>query len=497
MRSGSISLMNVLQSVYGEGNLIMQCTGHPADLCPSLAESWESNADATVWSFKIRPDVFWHDGVRFTAEDAKFWIDLASFGAEVGDAKRSPARWSFTFFVDHSEVVNGDTLQVTLNKPNFIFDVLLANYNQLIAHPRHLMQPLIDAGEVNVAPIDIDFVGLGPFRFQKYDKGSLFSVRKSQLYWKAHENGNVLPYMDGIDFFIIKDASAMDAQFRAGNLEATARGGGFILTPERENAILGSAVGPGTKIALMGQSSFLGLAFNTLRDGPFKDVRMRKAVHLWLDRDDLILVTFGGFAKPTGMFDPPFTNEGILELPGWNQKTKDADRAAAKVLMAEAGYADGVKIPMLCRRLWAAYCEAFSTQLAEMGIDAPLDLVDDAIQEARVIAGEYDFKVMGPTVANPEQYNLQPSSEVPSNDVKHEDPKVGEFFDRLGEARTLDERVTIARELEQYVAIDQVYGAWTYQQVAHQAYRDYLMDQPIPADNYRRGMTYDTTWLDQ
>jgi peptide/nickel transport system substrate-binding protein len=496
MRTGSISLQNVSQSIWGEGNLIQQCEDEPSELCPSIAESWGSNADNTVWTFEIRDGVFWHDGVEFSAEDAKFWFDLASFGVTVGDAVRRPSNWAWPIFVDHTEVVGGNTLQVTLKKPVAIFDTMLAVYNQQIAHPRHLMQPLIDAGDVNVAPIDVGFVGLGPFMVEKYQQGSIISVRKFDKYWKKGPDGEQLPYMDGIDFFIITDASAMDAQYRANNLDATARGGGFILTPEREQAILGSSVGDETFIALMGQSSFLAIAFNSLRE-PFNDIRLRRAVHLWLDREDLIQVTFGGFAKPTGMFDPPFSNPDILDRPGWSQETKAQDRERAKELLAEAGYPDGIEVPMMCRRAWTAYCEAVSSQLSELGMDAPLEIVDDATRADRFLAANFDITITGPTVANPESYIIRPHSGSPNSEVKHEDPKVNEFYDRLDTATSLDQRIAISREWEQYMGIDMVYAAWMYQQVAHQAYRTHVRGVPVPADNYRRQLTYDTTWLDQ
>lgn len=88
MRSGSISLKGITQSLHGNGHLWRPCRDNVYAVCPGLADSWESNADFSVWTFKIRDGVTWHDGTPFTAQDAKWWMSLFVYGAE----GRSPGR---------------------------------------------------------------------------------------------------------------------------------------------------------------------------------------------------------------------------------------------------------------------------------------------------------------------------------------------------------------------------------------------------------------------
>src|SRR5207249_3383744 len=106
----------------------------------------------------------------------------------------------------------------------------------LIQHPKHLMQPAIDKGQVNVTPQEIGYVGAGPFKVQNYEKGSVLQLRRFDGYWEKDEKSRRLPFMDGIDYIIFSDPAAMDAAFRTGRLDGGARGAGYTLTKERRDA---------------------------------------------------------------------------------------------------------------------------------------------------------------------------------------------------------------------------------------------------------------------
>ena len=86
MFTGTINLHGVSGSINGNGSLLKPCRDDTFVICGGLASSWESNADLTEWTFTIRDGVLWHDGIPFTVEDAKFWLDLHLKGA--GDTRR-------------------------------------------------------------------------------------------------------------------------------------------------------------------------------------------------------------------------------------------------------------------------------------------------------------------------------------------------------------------------------------------------------------------------
>ena len=90
LRTSSIALHHVGGALFGPGNLVMRCRENMYLVCPYLAKSWVVNPGFTEWTFTIRNGAFWHDGTPFNAEDAKFWFELAYFGAKVGDKIRAP-----------------------------------------------------------------------------------------------------------------------------------------------------------------------------------------------------------------------------------------------------------------------------------------------------------------------------------------------------------------------------------------------------------------------
>ncbi len=500
-RSGTISILQPGGSIFGMGNMLKQCWDDGASICLGVATGYSSNDAKTTWTFNLRDDVYWHDGVQLTAGDVKFWLDLMVFGVTVGENSRRPTNWDFVPWVESVEAPDDLTVIINLKSPVFDFDQLLAIDNQLIQHPRHLMEPEIQAGNVNVTPLDIGLVGLGPFFLEEYRPGSVIKVRRFDQYYLSDENGNQLPYLDGIDFYVTPDQSGMDTAFRTGRLDATARGGGFQLTPEREAAILSSFSEGEVTILEMGQSSFIPLAFNSIREGPLTDVRVRRAIHLWLDREELIQVTFGGFAKRVGMFDPDtlWATPGLMDTPGWSTETKAADREQAKALLAEAGYPDGFDLEYMCRRLWVHMCEPVAGQLEAFGISVDLQLVDDATRAARTLDGSYDMQHGGATIAVPSEYfsTIASVSANAAAEPKHDDTNVDEFFVRLAAAATVEERVDIAREMEQYYAVEHVYSAPLYTENTHTVVRDYIKGIQVPVDNYRRNLDFATVWTDK
>ena len=237
MFTSSIALHHVGGSLFGDGNLVMRCREDMYTVCAALATRWETSPDFRTWTFVIRQDAFWHDGTRFTPEDAKFWFDLVFFGARSGDAVRPPAYFARELGVaERVEVLPDRRLRITFAHRNAHFLQILANPRFKIAHPRHLMEPRIARGEVLVSPLDVGLVGTGPFRFEQYRRGSLIRVRRFDRYYERDVRGTRLPYLDRIDFVMMPDPFAMDVAFRSGRLDGTARGQGHYLSSERMEA---------------------------------------------------------------------------------------------------------------------------------------------------------------------------------------------------------------------------------------------------------------------
>jgi peptide/nickel transport system substrate-binding protein len=504
MRTTTISLSHVTGSIGGNGNLVRPCRGDIYKLCGFLAEKWENNPDFTQWTFRIRDDIKWHDGKPFTAEDAKYWVELSAYGAKSADGtkSRTPSVYAADFGdLTRVEVLEGNRLRVTLKRgsPQYLFGLADARINNL--HPPHLLKPRIDRGDVSATPLDVGVVSIGPYKFEKFERGVRTQVRRNDFYWEKDEKGRKLPYLDGIDFVSMGDPAAMDAAFRVGRLDGGARGFGHTLTPERQ---AGYSRDLGDKVWFAEIAATRAhLAFNMLKPSPVQDVRVRKAIGLWFDKRDAVKAVLGyGYVFTILGPQNPFISPDFLTWPGFNEASREKDKAEAKRILAEAGYAPGqIQLTHLCRRLWIPRCEFYQSQLAGLGINLKIPVVDDAgwnlgrptLDYETQDGGTVSFAVIPEALEGP----LTIYSRNKLAEAKHEDPKVLAFFNRMQATVSYDERVKIYRELERYYLLEQVYGVPSFGDMSVMPYRSYVKGIILSQENNQNDTDFPTVWLDK
>jgi peptide/nickel transport system substrate-binding protein len=501
MRTSSIALHHLGGALFGPGNLVKRCRENMYLVCPDLARSWVANADFTQWTFILQEGVVWHDGTPFSAQDVKFWYELSAFGAQVGSQTRAPAYFATDLGEAHQvEALPGNQVRITLSQPApRLLDVLM-NPRHKIAHPAHLMGPRLAAGEMSIAPVDVELVGLGPFRLVRYDKGSLVRVTRFDRYWERDALGQPLPYLDGIDFIIMPNPATMDAAFRSGRLDGGARGEGHYLTAERKKGY-DQDLRDKVYYAQM-QGGIFRLAFNVLREGPWQDVRVRRAIALWIDKEAAIPSALGGFGYLSPVLGPtnPFTSSNLTNWPSFKKGTMEANRIEARRLMAEAGYAGGFSMGYLCRDITLPRCEFLNAQLAGLKVDLRLHVVDEGKWNRGRLSLDYNSQSGANTTAPiPEgtASALGRYSRNPDAYAKHEDPQVDRLYQRLWEARTYAQRLAAWREIERYVILEQSYIvpiAGTLQLVP---YRIYVQGLVTPPEDGHTHTDFATVWLDR
>ena len=469
-------------------------------MCPGIAESWESNADFSVWTFKIRDGVKWHDGTPFTADDVTFWMNLFVNGATVGDKTRLPgATKSWLGKLQMAETLEGNRVQATLEESDPLFATRMALHHAIyFAHPKHLVEPEIQAGNMEVAPVDVGLVGTGPFAFSSHERGVVIEVRRFDEYWKVDERGNQLPYLDGVDIFITgRDSAAVQAAMRTGRLDTGGRGRGVYVGPDMIPSYEESL---GDSFWLQEIPGGIGedLGFNTLRP-PFEDVRVRRAVHLWVDRYSAIESLGQGYGVPQCLMnDTAWCNEDYLTWPGYNRETKEADRAEAKRLLAEAGYPDGLKFTITGPRNRSVGLEWWSGALAGSGFEVEFEFLEVAASDDRRARSEYTASYGGGGTIDPESglRGLSTKDVSPQAGPVHNDRKVAEFFKRMGAESEFEARREIFREFERYMLVEQVYLVRSFVGVDFIIYRDYVKGQPHHVLNGDFN-SWAPVWLDQ
>jgi len=499
MVTSTVNLIHVSSSVFGDGSLVKPCREDVAKVCPALAERWEARNDFAEWEFKIRDGVLWHDGTPMTAEDLKFWMDLAYNGVK-GDKTRAPARYRTNFGpLNKVELLDQNRLRVTLDRRTaFLPDLMGLEQAVKVTHPRHLMQKKIEQGEPGASPQDLGFVGMGPFKLDKFDAATLVQVRRFDKYWEKDQGGRQMPYLDGIDFVVIKDATAMDAAFRTGRLDGTSKGLGHVLSPERKKTIE-QALGDKVWFGEVGVTA-MSVNFNVLRSGPWADARVRRAFALWLDKEQAIkAVSLGSGELHTGLSDP-WRHPDWKSLPGFDISPQGRERAKAeaKRLLAEAGYANGwQEANYTCRKQWFVACEFVQAQLAALGIEAPIKFLDEAQWPLNLRQGDYNITNGGYDALMPENLDIRRATQSPASYTKHEDPAIDAFYARLGDATAQEQRVATYRELERYVLQEQAYVIPLLKEIGYLAYRSHVKNLPVAKLEYNFNNDFATTWLDK
>jgi peptide/nickel transport system substrate-binding protein len=501
MKTANYDTVHMGNSVFGRANLVRACVESVYKLCPGLAESWEHNATFTQWTFKVRDNVFWHDGTAFTAADVKFWMELAFFGTKSGKSTRVPAWYQADLGdLQKVEVLESNRVRITLGRsaPQYLYG--LTDPRQTVSHPKHLMQPFVERGEVNVAPQDVGWVGTGPFKVLKYEKGTRAQVRRFDRFWEKDVQGRQLPYLDGIDFAILRDPAAMDAAFRVGRLDGGTIGSPYYLTPERKAGYVRD-LGDQVWFAEIA-TDVTGLGLNVLKPGPLQDVRVRQALARWIDKPAFSTAIYGGFGFVGTILHPqnPFTNPDFMTWPGFGPN-KERDRAEAKRLLAQAGYPNGFKMNFFGPQRFIPYFEFYQGQLAGLGVTLEAKISDEANYNAGRSTLDYDTLGGGiggsPVIPEATETNYAAYSRTKVSPAKHEDPRMTELYGKLSATTDYNERVRIWRELERYYILEQAYYIPTSGQNSVIPYRSYVKGRTVPVERIHEYLDFVTVWVDK
>lgn len=350
-----------------------QARGAGGDLAPSLAESW-AQPDPKTYVFNLRKGVKWHDGEPFTAKDVRWSIE------RWGDPPAARDLKSLNGNMAAIDVLDSHTIRLRLKEAAIGFLERLADFGPKIL-PSHPAEKAGVTGEALKELYNKNAIGTGPFKVRAFTRNKSMELERFDDHWAGR------PYMDGIRVLYGLDRSTQQAAFVTGEIDF------MSLNDKVQYEVLEKAV-PGTqKISYVAYNT-TG-AFVNMRREPLNDVRVRKAIHLAIDRQDMLnVVTFG-----EGAIVPPppviavmarvgwgMKAEEFLALPGFRQP-KEQDRAEARQLLAQAGHPSGLRLTLKYRRGAGApplIAEPFAAQLRTVGIQAIVQPMEDGAYVAGV-----------------------------------------------------------------------------------------------------------------
>lgn len=343
-------------------------------IVPGLATAWRAT-DATTWEFSLRPGVRFHDGQPFTAADA-----LASL-RRAGSVPNSPSSFGvYTKAIVNASAPEPDRLVLRTAVPYPLLPVDLSNVNIVPGRMEHATTADFNAGRAAI--------GTGPFRFAAWLANERLDLDRNDDYWGGP------PAWRRARLRIVPNDGARVAALLARDVDVVP-----IADIERLGADPGLQLirSQTTRLiyAVMDQhrdvSPFVrGLDGQPLGRNPFRDVRVRHAVSMALNRDALVQRILNGMGLPAGDVVPP----GFFgATPGRVAKPFDAD--GARRLLAEAGYPGGFQVTLHAPTdgfsADSAVAQAVAQMLVRVGIRAQLELVPWPIFVSRATRLEFSL----------------------------------------------------------------------------------------------------------
>ena len=322
-------------------------------LKPSLAESWSGNADASVWTFKLRQGVTFNDGSPFEAEDV-----VASIERVVDPKSGSGALAALAGILSPggTKAVDAATVEFTLDKPfaDFPYLVCQSSYNTV-------MLPRTYAGNFVKSP-----VGTGPFMVESYVSKQKAVMAKNPTYWGKDAAGNQLPYLDKVTWVMVQDESAANLQLQSGAVDF-----------QPQTVFQGSQAlfaDPNLRVDIYPGSGIREVAFN-LQQEPWKSApkELRQAVAYCLDREAINTALYDGRSLVgSDTFWEPTVFPG---QPAPTARTQDYDKA--KELLATAGFPDGTEIELTFAKYLEnpQYAQLIQAQCEPAGITVKLNQI--------------------------------------------------------------------------------------------------------------------------
>ena len=307
-------------------------TDSRARVVNELAESHRL-IDATTWELTLRRGVKFHNGSDFTAEDVAFTL------ARAPNVPNSPSSFAiYTRAVTGVEIVDAHTIRL---RTNGVYPLLPIDLAQVVMLDRETHQ--------NATTEDFNAgraaFGTGPFRFVRYAPGDRIELERNDSWW-----GTDRPHWRRVNYRIIANDPARTAALLAGDVDFIDQvPTSDVARLRREQRVLLSEV-IGLRIIYLaldqartdeGTPQVTDAAGKVIAPNPLRDLRVRRALSMAINRDAVVRSVMEGAAVPAGQFLP----EGVYShVPGLAPPAFDAD--GARRLLAEAGFPQGFTITL-------------------------------------------------------------------------------------------------------------------------------------------------------
>ena len=440
----------------------------PTNTIGSLAESW-SQPDPLTYIVKVRQGVYWHDkppmnGRELIADDIVYNYHRIT-GTGSGFTERS--EWAQALkSVPLESVTATDKWTVVFKLKSLHLNALAAILDGTIAwiYPPEVIKEHGDVTDWR------NLVGTGPMMLTDLVEGVSITWDKNPDYWGYDEKypENRLPYIDRLRALFMPEDPTYLAALRTGRIDYIGPiSGNAIMSQDQLESL--KRTNPELVIYPYIDRSDNAIGMNTQRP-PFDDIRVRKAMQMALNLEEINDGLYGGFADvtPQGVINRSLTC-CVTQFEKWPEEVKKGfmyDPAGAEKLLDEAGYprgADGIRFKtelmhLVLRPL--SYVELLASYWNKIGIDVEID--SPPVPSFASRRGERDFEMISAEAAMRWNALVLESRYLPTtsyNSANVNDPVYTAMHEAAAAATTIEEYNSIIKELDQY-GIEKFWEIW-------------------------------------
>jgi len=419
-----------------------------SSIAPLLAQHWTVTPDNKTWAFTLRSGVRFHNGEPFDAQAVKFSFERA---ATADSSNKDKA--VFANIVNIS-ATDAHTVVITLKNTNPDFLFQLGQATAVIVEPRSA------AGNATQP------VGTGPYRLDSWAKGSQLVLAR----WDGHRDARAVA-LKRVTLRFISDSAAQVAALLAGDVDLFPRVSAAKVLPQFK-------ADKRFQVLVGGSRAKTIVAINNQRK-PLDDVRVRRAIAMAIDRQQVIDGVADGFGVPIGSFYVPGA-PGYVDLTAVNAFNPDKARALLKEAGVLSPLALSLKLPPTPYARQGG--EVIAAMLARVGIVAKIENVE----WAQWLSGVYGQKAYDLTlISHVEPLDLGNFAR-PGYYWNYHSPAFNALWARINATADDKLRLKLIGDAQRLVADDAV-AAWLYQPtwitVARAGLRGLWRDMPLFAND--------------